>query len=393
MEINMHLAFWAAFVVIYVVAFIIDMYATNHHKGETSIRSALGWSAFWILIAIGYGVAIYLYYPVSSVPQPDSTVVVHSSWDLFRTFITGYLTEYALSIDNLFVFIIIFSLMNVSKANQPRLLKLSVLLTVVLRIVFICVGIGLIQRFNWIMYIFGAVLLYTAIKIAITDEEDQISPEKNLFYRGAAKLFPVDSNFESPNFFNRINGKLYITTGFLVFLVIGTTNVIFAFDSIPAIFGLINGFSITDQNFLAITSNVFAVMGLVSLYFALNGIMGYFRFLKQGVSFILLFIALKMLFAWYEPVETLFKTQAWISLAVIIGALILSVLLSIIIKESEDIDVLQTEIVHDKKEVSSLQSRLELEQSQIDELRALVIRGQQEIELLKYEINVLKNKK
>ena len=358
METNIHLIFWASFVIIYLVAFVIDMYVTNHHKGETTVKSALRWTGFWIFLAVAYGVAIYYFYPAETVTTSEK-VITHSGFETFRTFITGYLTEYALSVDNLFVFIIIFSLMGVSNANQPRLLKLSVLLTVVLRIAFICAGIGLIQKFNWIMYVFGAVLLCTAIKIAFTNEDDQVKPEKNLFYRIAAKMFPIDSDFDSPHFFTKLNGKRHITMGFLVFLVIGTTNVVFAFDSIPAIFGIINGFSLTDQNFIAITSNVFAVMGLVSLYFALNGIMGYFRFLKQGVSFILFFIALKMLFSWYAPVKDLFETQSWISLAVIFGALTLSILLSVMIKEKQQIDELQSEISSEKKEIEELKEEID----------------------------------
>jgi tellurite resistance protein TerC len=391
MKSNIHLIFWVAFIVIYLVAFVIDMYVTNHHKGETSVKSALRWTGFWILLAVAYGVAIYFFYPAETVISGGKEIV-HSGFETFRTFFTGYLTEYALSVDNLFVFIIIFSLMGVSSANQPRLLKLSVLLTVVLRIAFICAGIGLIQKFNWIMYVFGAVLLYTAIKIAFTNEEDQVNPEKNLFYRIAAKMFPIDSDLDSPHFFTRLNGKRHITMGFLVFLVIGTTNVVFAFDSIPAIFGIINGFSLTDQNFIAITSNVFAVMGLVSLYFALNGIMGYFRFLKQGVSFILFFIALKMLMGWYQPVKDVFEEQSWISLAVIFGALILSILLSIVIKEKEDIDVLKDVVDKEHLDLGILKEQFAKEQYSIDELMKEINKKQIEIEQLKLELDQLKNK-
>jgi tellurite resistance protein TerC len=283
---------------------------------------------------------------------------------MFSKFIAGYFTEYSLSVDNLFVFIMIFSLMGVSDKNQPRLLKLGILLSIVLRILFILVGMSLVQKFGWIIYVFGAILLWTAYKMAFTDEEDQVDPQNNFLYKFGAKLFPIDPDIDHPHFFTKIDGKRHITMVALIFLVIGSTDVLFAVDSIPAIIGVIsdgasNILTSEEENFIAITSNVFAVMGLVSLFFALKGIMGLFRFLKQGVSFILLFIALKMLFAWYEPVEHLFKSQSWISLAVIIGTLIFSILLSIVIKEKEDINELKTEVVKEKKEIEELKDEID----------------------------------
>jgi tellurite resistance protein TerC len=223
---------------------------------------------------------------------------------------------------------------------------------------------SLVQKFGWIIYVFGAILLWTAYKMAFTDEDDQVDPQNNFLYKFGAKLFPIDPDIDHPHFFTKIDGKRHITMVALIFLVIGSTDVLFAVDSIPAIIGVIsdgasNILTSEEENFIAITSNVFAVMGLVSLFFALKGIMGLFRFLKQGVSFILLFIALKMLFAWYEPVEHLFKSQSWISLAVIIGTLVFSVLLSIVIKEKEDITELKSEVVKEKKEIEELKDEID----------------------------------
>lgn len=347
MEFNLHVVFWASFILIYIIVFAIDMYATGHRNGMISVKTALRWTALWITIAILYGVSILLFYPQNMEAGMDPSISTKSI--MFSKFIAGYFTEYSLSVDNLFVFIMIFSLMGVSEKNQPRLLKLGILLSIVLRILFILVGMSLVQQFGWIIYIFGAILLWTAYKMAFTAEDDQVDPQNNFLYKFGSKLFPVDPDLDHPHFFSKINGKRHITMVALVFLVIGSTDVLFAVDSIPAIIGVIsdgakNILTSEEENFIAITSNVFAVMGLVSLFFALKGIMGLFRFLKHGVSFILFFIAVKMLFSWWEPVETIFKQHSWVSLAVIIGTLLISILLSIIFKEKEDIEDLQKEI-------------------------------------------------
>jgi tellurite resistance protein TerC len=259
-------------------------------------------------------------------------------------YIAGYLTEYSLSVDNLFVFIMIFSLMGVHPNNQPRLLKLGILLSIVLRIIFILVGMGLVQRFAWVIYVFGAILVWTAYKMVFTSEEDHVDPTQNILYKQASKMFPLDPDPHTPKFFTHINGKTHITTVSLVFLVIGSTDVLFAVDSIPAIIGVIkegatNVLTLQEENFIAITSNVFAVMGLVSLFFGLKGIMGMFRFLKHGVSFILFFIGVKMLLGFVPAVEHFFKAHSWVSLTVIVLTLVVSMLLSVIIKPSKEEEV------------------------------------------------------
>lgn len=366
MVLSTHLIFWLSFIVLYIIVFAIDMYAAGHQRGTMSVKTALKWTGLWISLAILYGLAILFFFPQNA----DSDPTISTRSVMFSKFIAGYFTEYSLSVDNLFVFIMIFSLMGVSEKNQPRLLKLGILLSIVLRILFILVGMSLVQKFSWIIYIFGAILLWTAYKMAFTNDEDQVDPQSNFLYKTGSRLFPVDPDLDHPHFFSKIDGKRHITMFMLVFLVIGSTDVLFAVDSIPAIIGVIaDGASgiLTgeEENFIAITSNVFAVMGLVSLFFALKGIMGLFRYLKQGVSCILLFIALKMLFSWYKPVEELFKSHSWISLAVIIGTLCLSILLSIAIKEKDviddkknEIDKLQGENIKLKSEVENLHNKV-----------------------------------
>ncbi len=264
--------FWSAFVLVSAV----DYFVVTHRKTTIGVKSALRWTALWVAIALSFSLAIYLLHP-------DGKTV-------FLEYISGYLTEYSLSVDNLFVFILIFSLMGVREAAQPKLIKLGIYLSIVLRIVFIVFGIALVERFHWLLYLFGALLIWTAWKMIATEEDDSVQPEKNLFYRAAAKLLPVHNDpQENKRLFARYEGSLYITPFFLVFVVVGSTDVLFAVDSIPAIMG------ISQDPFVVLTSNVFAVLGLNSLFFAIRGIMGMFRFLKHGVSVILFFIGGKMI--------------------------------------------------------------------------------------------------
>lgn len=332
---NTHLIFWLSFILLYLVVFGVDFYVTRHRKGELKVKTALKWTGLWITLAFLYGFAILLFYP-----QNEGSTV-KTSTTLFIKFIAGYLTEYSLSIDNLFVFIMIFSLMGVHPKNQPKLLKLGILLSIVLRILFILVGMELVQKFHWIIYIFGVILIWTAYKMAFTEEDKKINPKDNILYRVASKLFPVDPDPHASHFFKIIDGKFHITAIFLVFLVIGSTDVLFAIDSIPAIIGVIkegatNVLTLEEENFIAITSNVFAVMGLISLFFALKGIMGMFRFLKHGVSFILFFIGLKMLLVSIHQVEEFFKHNSWVSLGVIVTTLTVAILTSIFVKEEPE---------------------------------------------------------
>ncbi len=314
--------FWSTFVLVSA----IDYAVVTHRKTTIGVKSALRWTALWVAIALSFSGAIYLLHP-------DGKAV-------FLEYISGYLTEYSLSVDNLFVFILIFSMMGVKDVAQPKLIKLGIYLSIVLRIVFIVFGIALVTKFSWLLYFFGALLVWTAWKMIATEEEDQVHPEKNLFYRAAAKLFPVHNDpQENKRLFARYEGKLFITPFFLVFVVIGSTDVLFAVDSIPAIMG------ISQDPFVVLTSNIFAVLGLNSLFFAIRGIMGMFRFLKHGVSIILFFIGGKMLVPGIgkglmllgihtigeklEGTEHWFKVHTSASLVVIGLVLLVSIVMSI----------------------------------------------------------------
>jgi tellurite resistance protein TerC len=264
--------FWSTFVLVSA----LDYAVVTHRKKPIGVQSALRWTGLWVFVALAFSIAIYKLHP--------------NGKTVFMEYISGYLTEYSLSVDNLFVFILIFSLMGVKDIAQPKLIKLGIYLSIALRIVFIIFGITLIHRFAWLLYFFGALLVWTAYKMIATEEDDHVQPEKNILYRAASKLFPLHNDpQENKRLFARYEGKLFITPFFLVFVVIGSTDVLFAVDSIPAIMGISQDF------FVVLTSNVFAVLGLNSLFFAIRGIMGMFRFLKHGVSIILFFIGGKMI--------------------------------------------------------------------------------------------------
>lgn len=350
--------FWLSFMALFCLVFVIDMYVTSNRKGSLSVKTSLKWTGLWITLALAFGLAIYLFFPENpNTPGNTSTVMMVK-------FIAGYLTEYSLSVDNLFVFIMIFSLMAVHEKNQPRLLKLGILLSIVLRILFIVAGMELVQQFHWVIYVFGGILVYTAYKMIAASHEEQVDPKGNLLYRFASRLFPIDPDKDSSRFMHRISGRWHITNIFLVFLVIGSTDVLFAVDSIPAIIGVIkegatNVLTPAEEDFIAITSNVFAVMGLVSLFFALKGIMSMFRFLKHGVSFILFFIGAKMLLGAIPAVEHFFSGNSWISLTVIVTTLAMSVLLSLVIAEKKEIEQLKDEVEELEREVSELEAEVE----------------------------------
>jgi tellurite resistance protein TerC len=326
--------FWVSFVALFLTVFVIDMRVTGRRRHDLSTGAALRWTALWIAAAFAYAVAIYFLYPQA----PGSTL--RTSTHVTVMFVSGYLTEYSLSVDNLCVFVMIFSMMGVSERLQPTLLKAGILLSIALRIVFIAAGMGIVQRFHWVLYGFGAILLWTAYKMAFTNDEEKTDPRHNLLCRAASGWLPVDPDPDRPRFFSRIDGRLHVTAMFLVFLVIGSTDVLFAVDSIPAIIGVIregasNVLTPRDETFVAITSNVFAVMGLVSLFFALRGVMETFRYLKAGVSVILFFIGAKMTLGFLPVAQQFFLHHAWVPLAVVVTTLAASIALSVLITAEE----------------------------------------------------------
>jgi tellurite resistance protein TerC len=283
----------------------IDLWFTDHRKSKLGIKRALLWSAIWIGVALLYNVSIYFKFP--------------NGHEKAMEFLAAYLIEKSLSVDNLFVFIMIFTIMGIEDRDQPHILKWGIIGAIVFRIIFILTGVALIQAFDFIIYLFGIILLYTAYKMAFT-EEKKIEPEKNFFVRLASKFFPVKTD-NVHKFFVKEKGKIYITNLFLTLLLIESTDIVFAIDSIPAVI------AISRDPFIVITSNIFAILGLRALYFALAGIMSLFRFLKYGIAFLLFFVGVKML------ISEIYHVPIYISLTVIALTITISILASVFIKE------------------------------------------------------------
>lgn len=301
---------WVAFGVVVTIMMCIDLGVGSRRTQEMSMKSALAWSAVWISTALLFAVGVYFF-------REDKNDA--------GQFLAGYLIEEALSVDNLFVFVLIFNYFRVPAVYQRTVLYWGILGAVVMRAIFIWAGIELIERFGWILYLFGAFLVYTGIKLLFNDEDDEIDPEKNFMVRMVKKVMPVTSEYHDRHFFVRIAGKLHATPLFLVLVVVETTDLIFAVDSIPAVFGVaVTGGKI--NHFVVYTSNVFAILGLRSLYFALAGLMDKFHYLKYGLSAILIFVGAKMIISHY----THWNPAPIYPLGVILGILGICILWSVL---------------------------------------------------------------
>jgi len=297
---------WVSFNVFVLAMLVLDLGVFHRKAHVVTVREALGWTTVWITLAMIFNLLIYYFF----------------GKDKALEFFTGYLIEKSLSVDNIFVIIIIFAYFQVPQAYQHKVLFWGILGALVMRIIFILVGVELIHRFHWLIYVFGAFLVITGIRM-LTSGEIKIDPDKNPLIRGFRKFFPVTDTFEGDQFFVLKDGKRWITPLFLVVVIIETTDLIFAVDSIPAIL------AISEDAFIVYTSNVFAIMGLRSLYFALAGIEKKFHYLKYALSAILIFVGVKMCIVdWIKvPVE--------ISLILIAFVLMISVLLSFIFPKKE----------------------------------------------------------
>lgn len=284
---------------------MIDLYVTDHRRGKITLKASLIWSGVWIITALLFNVFLYFY-----LEQGHQKAI---------EFLTGYIIEKSLSVDNLFVFLMIFSVMNVKPEHQPHILKWGILGAIFFRIVFILAGVALINLFHPIIYIFGALLLYAAYKMAFGGDE-KIDIENNWLIKIFIKYFKLKPDYEGKKFFIKENGKRYITTMFLTLLLIESSDIVFAIDSIPAII------AITHDTFIIISSNIFAILGLRALYFALAGLVDLCKYLKYGVALLLFYVGIKML------ISDLYKIPTEVSLIIIITILTVSILLSLIRK-------------------------------------------------------------
>ncbi len=300
---------WVGFNALVLALLALDLGVFNRKAHAVSVKEALGWSAVWLSLAIAFGMGV------------GAVMGRQASLEFFA----GYLVEEALSVDNLFVFILIFSYFKIAPALQHRVLFWGILGALVMRGAMIGAGAILIERFHAIIYVFGAFLVFTGIRMAFGGDSD-IEPESNPVIRVVRRFIPITTKFHGEHFFVRESltpgGKvrLLATPLFVVLALVETTDVVFALDSIPAVFG------VTRNPFLVYTSNVFAILGLRSLYFVLAGVMGKFHLLKYGLSVVLVFVGAKML------TESFWPIPIGVALGVVGGVLLTSVLLSLVIK-------------------------------------------------------------
>ena len=297
---------WLIFWGMVAVLFFIDLYLSERKSEKVSLKSSLIWSLIWTIAAGIFNV--FIYYDLGK--------------ELAIEFLTGYIIERTLSFDNLFVFLLIFEVMHTKPENQPHVLKWGILSAIVFRIVFIVAGVGLVNLFEPIIYVFGAILLYAAYKMAFGGGQ-KIDVEHNWLIRLARKYMNLDTKYDGKKFFISKDGKRYATTIFLVFLLIESSDIVFAIDSIPAII------AITQDTFIIISSNIFAILGLRALYFALAALNDLFYYLKYGVALILFYVGVKMLTAEFYHIPTEY------SLTIILLILAVSILLSLFYKKKK----------------------------------------------------------
>ena len=294
---------WGGLIAFIVVAFAIDFFffQRDHHTPPSITRAAI-WSVIWIAVAILFGVGLLLF---------ESTQVGSE-------YLTGYLLERSLSLDNVFVFALIFGAMAVPVAERQDVLELGIIFALILRAIFIVLGATLVESFSWVLYIFGAILLYTGIQMARhRGEQEDVDPEKNIGVRALKKVIPVTDDYRGSSYFVQENGKRMATPLLAVVAAVATADVIFAVDSIPAIFG------ITTDTFIVFAANAFALLGLRALFALLEGARDRFKYLTLGLAFILIFIGIKML------TEELWHMPVGVSLAVIALALTVSIVASL----------------------------------------------------------------
>lgn len=297
--------FWIFNIAITFLLFF-DLCIFHRKTHVVQVKEALWMSAFWIILALLFNVFIYY---------------IRGTGDALN-FLTAYLLEKALSVDNLFVFLLIFSYFNVPAHLMHKILFWGIFGAIVMRALFILFGIALIQNFHWVLYLFGGFLVVTGIKLGM-EKEKEIHPESNVLIRLFQKFFPVTHEFFEDKFFTKINGRYFATPLFLVLLAVESTDIIFAIDSIPAVIG------ITEDPFIVYTSNILAILGLRSLFFALSHVITLFHYLNYGLAFILVFIGIKMLISGYIIIPV------GISLGVVAIVLAIAVIASILNPASE----------------------------------------------------------
>lgn len=289
------------FGIVVVLALVFDLGLLSKKSSHITLSKALWQTIFWVFLAIAFMFFVWYEY--------GQTVAIE--------YVSAYLTEWSLSIDNIFVFILIFSFFGMKEAYYARVLLIGILMAIVFRVLFITVGIALVERFEWLLYIFGTILVFTGVRMFITRHDEQPTLTENRVYNWLRKILPLTPEDGDGKFTVRRNGKKYYTSIFVVVVLLATTDIVFALDSIPAVFG------ISTHRVVIYTSNIFAVLGLRSLFFLLRGAVGRFAYLQQGIAVVLVFIGLKMLIEFFHITIPVF-----VSLLVIVVCLVASILFS-----------------------------------------------------------------
>jgi tellurite resistance protein TerC len=303
---------WIVFNLFVLAMLALDLGVFHRNSHEVKMKEALSWSAVWIGMALLFNLLLYFNWKSIS---PGSN---YTNSEAALMFLTGYLIEKALSVDNIFVFLMIFAYFKVPAIYQHKVLFWGIIGALVMRAICIAAGVALLKQFHWLVYVFGAFLIITGIKM-VMQKDKKLDPEKNPVLKLFRRMMPVTPNFVGDKFFTRIDGRLFATPLFIVLLFVEMTDVIFAVDSIPAIL------AITEDPFIVYTSNVFAILGLRALYFALAGVMQLFHYLHYGLSAVLVFVGGKMVLT-----DVVGKVPVGISLGVIAGILTLSVVASLL---------------------------------------------------------------
>ena len=326
---------WIGFVVLITFFLALDLGVFNRKAHVPGIRESLGWTVFWVAMALLFNVALYFMYEhhLFHIGQEDGKDVL-SGARAAKMFFTGYLIEKSLSLDNIFVIGVIFTYFAVPRIYQHRVLFWGIFGALVMRAIMILLGVALIQMFHWILYVFGAILLFTAFKM-LRHNNEAIHPENNAVVKLAQRFFRVTSEYHDEKFFVKIDGLRYVTPMFIVLLVVESNDLVFAVDSIPAIF------AITQDPFIVFTSNVFAILGLRSLYFVMAAMIAKFRYLQISLSVILGYVGVKLLCIDLIHHYHLDEIMTWLSLAVIILAMIAGVVASIAVNRREHAEAIR----------------------------------------------------
>jgi len=300
-----HWILWSVFGAVVLAMMALDLGVFHREERSESVREALWWTLMWIVVGLAFNVLVYFRLDRAKAAE----------------FLTCYLTEYALSVDNIFVFLVIFTYFGVPEGSRHRVLFWGIFGAMLMRGVFLVSGVALIQRFHWTVYVLGAVLVATAVKL-LFQKDDELEPDRNFVLRLARRFLPVSEAYEGVRFFVRRDGRTLVTPLFLALLVVETTDILFAVDSVPAALG------ISQDTVVLYTSNIFAILGLRSLFFAVSGLLKYLHYLKYGLSAILAFVGVKMLIAdWC-------RLEVGASLAAVGGILFVSVVASLVRERS-----------------------------------------------------------